>query len=218
MFSDRLPPHAETNRLTRAIAALHARGVPFTDLTASNPTRAGIAYPADLLAPLADPQGLVYEPDPRGLAAARAAVAADHARRGACVDPAHVVLTASTSEAYTWLYKLLCTPGERVLVPRSNYPLFEHLTRLEGVPAVPYNLEYHGPLGKSKGRCWLARPTNAWTLLVEPPNNPIGFVRPGRPNLSNFQSILPKRAFCSLVGKNNGLLTSTLQCFPSPAL
>src|SRR5687767_13938110 len=114
MFSRRLPAHAETNRLTLALAALRARGEQIIDLTESNPTKAELPYPADLLAPLADPRALRYDPDPLGFAGARAAVAADHARRGVTVDPAHVVLTASTSEAYTWLFKLLCDPGARV--------------------------------------------------------------------------------------------------------
>jgi aspartate/methionine/tyrosine aminotransferase len=173
MFSDRLPPHAETNRLTQAIAALRARRAPFTDLTASNPTQAGIPYPGDLLTALADSRALVYEPDPRGLAAARAAVAADHARRGAVVDATHVVLTASTSEAYTWLFKLLCNPGDSVLVPRPSYPLFEHLTRLEGVRAVPYDLEYHGRWEVDVASL-AAAPADARALLVVSPNNPTG--------------------------------------------
>ncbi len=144
MFSDRLPPYADTNRLTRALAALRARGETIVDLTESNPTKVSLPYPPDLLAPLVDPQALRYEPHPLGLATAREAVARDHERRGVTVDPADVVLTASTSEAYTWLFKLLCNPGECVLVPRPSYPLFEHLTRLEGVRAEPYDLEYHG--------------------------------------------------------------------------
>lgn len=172
-LSDRLPLHADTNQLTRALAALRAGGVPVADLTASNPTQAGLPYPGDLLAPLADARALVYEPDPRGLASARAAVAADHARRGAVVDPAHVVLTASTSEAYTWLFKLLCNPGDHVLVPRPSYPLFEHLTRLEGVRAVPYDLEYHGRWEIDLASL-AAAPADTRALLVVSPNNPTG--------------------------------------------
>jgi alanine-synthesizing transaminase len=173
MFSERLPPHAETNRLTRALAARHARGRPVVDLTLSNPTRADLPYPADLLAPLADPQALRYDPHPLGLETARAAIARDHARRGVIVDPAQVVLTASTSEAYTWLFKLLCNPGECVLVPRPSYPLFEHLTRLEGVRAVPYDLEYHGRWEIDPATLADA-PANTRALLVVSPNNPTG--------------------------------------------
>ena len=173
MFSSRLPPHAETNRLTLTLAAMRERGDEIIDLTESNPTKAGLPYPEALLAPLADPRALRYEPHPLGLASARAAVAADQARRGATIDPAHVVLTASTSEAYTWLFKLLCDPGECVLVPRPSYPLFEHLTRLEGVRAAPYDLEYHGRWEIDFGSLSHA-PADARAILVVSPNNPTG--------------------------------------------
>src|SRR5512146_1185097 len=142
MFSRRLPADAEVNALTRAMAALTARGTPYVDLTESNPTRVGLPYPPDLLRPLADERALRYDPQPLGLASAREAVAGEAARRGVLVDPAHVVLTASTSEAYSWIFKLLCDPGDSVLVPRPSYPLFEHLARLEDVRLVPYALDY----------------------------------------------------------------------------
>src|SRR5512132_3633354 len=144
MVSRRLPPHRDVNALSHAIARRRAAGAPLIDLTESNPTRVELRYPMDLLRGLASDAALRYEPFPFGLPAAREAVAADHARRGAAVDPAHVVLAASTSEAYTWLFKLLCDPGDAVLVPRPSYPLFEHLTALEGVRAAPFSLEYHG--------------------------------------------------------------------------
>ena len=173
MFSRRLPPHAETNRLTQALAAARARGAAIVDLTLSNPTAAALPYPHDLLAPLADPRGLRYEPHPFGLLAAREAVAADFARRDATIDPAHIVLTASTSEAYTWLFKLLCNPGECVLVPRPSYPLFEQLTMLEGVRAIPYDLEYHGRWEIDMATV-AAAPDETRALLVVSPNNPTG--------------------------------------------
>ncbi len=173
MFSRRLPPHAETNRLTQALAAARARGAAIVDLTLSNPTAAALPYPHDLLAPLADPRGLRYEPHPFGLRAAREAVAADFARRDATIDPAHIVLTASTSEAYTWLFKLLCNPGECVLVPRPSYPLFEQLTMLEGVRAIPYDLEYHGRWEIDMATV-AAAPEETRALLVVSPNNPTG--------------------------------------------
>ena len=173
MFSRRLPPHAETNRLTQALVAARARGAAIVDLTLSNPTAAALPYPHDLLAPLADPRGLRYEPHPFGLRAAREAVAADFARRDATIDPAHIVLTASTSEAYTWLFKLLCNPGECVLVPRPSYPLFEQLTMLEGVRAIPYDLEYHGRWEIDMATV-AAAPDETRALLVVSPNNPTG--------------------------------------------
>jgi len=174
MFSRRLPPNPAANALSRRLAALRASGDVWIDLTESNPTRAGFEYPADLLESLADGRALVYEPEPCGMPAAREAVALDHARRGARIDPAHVVLTASTSEAYAWLFKLLCSAGENVLVPRPSYPLFEHLTRLEAVEARPYDLEYHGRW-QVHAEVVAARATPATrAVLLVSPNNPTG--------------------------------------------
>ena len=172
-FSDRLPPQASANAIAVEVAALRSAGVPFADLTASDPTTAGLSYPADLLAGLGDPEGLTYQPQPRGRYAARGAVAHDCARRGAFVDPEQVILSASTSEAYSWLFKLLCNPGERVLVPRPSYPLFEHLTRLEGVETSPYDLEYHGRWAIDFARVESA-PADTRAVLVVSPNNPTG--------------------------------------------
>ncbi len=173
MFSRRIPAHDQTNALTSAIGALRAAGTRFVDLTESNPTRAGIAYPGHLLQPLADDRALRYEPQPFGLDSARAAVAADQRRRGAGVEASQVVLTASTSEAYSWLFKLLCDPGAAVLVPRPSYPLFEHLTQLEGIRAEPYGLEYHGRW-EIDFASLAAAPADARAVIVVSPNNPTG--------------------------------------------
>ena len=156
-----------------ALARRREQGAPIVDLTESNPTRAGFAYPHDLLRGLGDPRAMRYEPQPFGLRSARAAVAADHGRRGVVVDPEHVVLTASTSEAYTWLFKLLCDAGDSVLVPRPSYPLFEHLTRLEAVCAAPYDLEYHGRW-EIDFSSLEAAPQNTRAVIVVSPNNPTG--------------------------------------------
>jgi aspartate/methionine/tyrosine aminotransferase len=144
MISSRLPPDLSPNAVSRAVAARRAAGAPLIDLTESNPTRVGISYPPDLLAPLADPAALVYDPQPLGLPTARAAVAREYARQGLAIDPSRIALTSSTSEAYALLFKLFCDPGDRVLVPEPSYPLFDHLTRLEAVETAPYELEYHG--------------------------------------------------------------------------
>ncbi|NOT46101.1 MAG: aminotransferase class I/II-fold pyridoxal phosphate-dependent enzyme [Acidobacteria bacterium] len=173
MLSSRLPPQSGANALTRAVARVRAHGTPVIDLTGSNPTTAGLAYPESFLSGLSDPRALAYEPFPLGLPDARAAVAADQARRGVTVDPAHVVLTASTSEAYSYLFKLLCNPGDAVLGPRPSYPLFEHLTRLEGVRLEPYDLQYHGRWEVDPDR--LARPGDrVRAVLAVAPNNPTG--------------------------------------------
>jgi alanine-synthesizing transaminase len=173
IFSNRLPPRVDANAISAAVAALRQRGIDFVDLTESNPTAAGVPYPPDLLAPLADSRGLSYEPHPFGLLPARQAVADDHGRRGARVDPEAVVLTASTSESYSWLFKLLCGPGETVLAPQPSYPLFEHLTRLEGVELASYPLEYHGrweiDVPSLRGA-----PASTRAVLLVSPNNPTG--------------------------------------------
>lgn len=172
-FSARLPPRVDANAISTAVADLRARDVPFADLTESNPTAVSLAYPADLLAPLADRRALVYDPQPFGLWPARTAIAADCARRGARVDPESVVLAASTSESYSWLFKLLCSPGDAVAAPRPSYPLFEHLTRLEGIDLASYELRYHGRWEIDLDSLRRAPPTTRAVLIVSP-NNPTG--------------------------------------------
>jgi alanine-synthesizing transaminase len=142
-FSSRSDVDLTLNPLAAALARFGDR--PLLDLTLSNPTRASLPYDSGaILSALARPGALVYEPAPFGLASAREAVARDLSAHGPPVDPDRVVLTASTSEAYAFLFKLLCDPGDEVLVPRPSYPLFEHLARLESVEAVPYRLAYDG--------------------------------------------------------------------------
>src|SRR5439155_21341773 len=138
------------------------------------PTHAGFSYPADLLAPLAHPRGLVYAPEPLGLSAARRAVAADFGRRGTAVSPDRLALTSSTSEAYSLLFKLLCAPGDEVLIPRPSYPLFEHLTRLDWVTAVPYDLEYHAGWSIDIDSVERAMTSKTRAVLLVSPNNPTG--------------------------------------------
>jgi len=174
VFSHRVPDQLSANR----IASARAASPPRFDLTLSNPTECGIAYPSGLLAPLADPAGLEYHPHPRGLSAAREAVAREYLRHAVTVDPERVLLTASTSEAYAFLFKLLANPGEAVLVPSPSYPLFEHLARLEGVQAVPYQLDPE--TGWRVDTQALARaPETVRAVVVVHPNNPTGsFVHP----------------------------------------
>ena len=172
-FSNRLPERTDANALSQAVAAMRNDGIGIVDLTESNPTRAGFDYPADLLRALGDPAALTYEPHPLGLRSAREAVAHDCARRGAAVSPDAVVLSASTSESYTWLFKLLCNPGESVVVPQPSYPLFEHLTRLEGLTVSPYDLHYHGRWEIDLDAVAAAPATTRAVLLVSP-NNPTG--------------------------------------------
>jgi alanine-synthesizing transaminase len=175
MFSTRVPSNLTHNALALALRAAKAASRPLIDLTVSNPTRAGFDYPDTLLQSLASAQSLVYEPEPFGLPSAREAVAREYARRGLAVDPERIVLTSSTSEAYSLLFKLLCEPAvDNVLTPTPSYPLFEHLTQLDGVTPVPYALEYEGRWvldGASVENAWTTR-TRA--VLAVSPNNPTG--------------------------------------------
>ena len=178
MFSVRVPG-VGSNRVARVLAAHRARARTLDDLTVSNPTRVRLSYPPSLLQPLADPAGLRYDPAPFGMPAARDAVASHLSDRGISVAPDRVVLTASTSEAYSLLFKLLCDPGDVVLVPQPSYPLFEHLTRLDGVVASPYLLEYHGRWELNVESVERAIEPRARAILFVNPNNPTGsFVRP----------------------------------------
>lgn len=136
MFSRRTAWSAVPNRIAEVLEERRRSGRPVLDLTESNPTQVGLRMPeAEVCAALADGRALRYEPTPFGHAAACAAVAAYH---GGAVPPEHILLTASTSEAYALLFKLLCDPGDRVLVPVPSYPLFEYLAGLENVESVPY--------------------------------------------------------------------------------
>jgi alanine-synthesizing transaminase len=173
-FSARLPNDRSSNRLTRAVQQARAEARPILDLTESNPTRAGFEYPDDLLAPLANARGLLYEPRPFGLLEARQAVARDFARRGIAVAPDRIVLTPSTSEAYSVLFKLLADAGDEVLVPRPSYPLFDHLTRLDLVTPRPYDLEYHGAWSIDVASVERAMTSRTRALLLVSPNNPTG--------------------------------------------
>ena len=179
MFSTRIPANLLPNRLTFAITEARTHGRQIINLTQSNPTCAGFEYPRDLLEQLADPRGLTYAPEPLGLMVARRAVATGYARRGFDVPAERIVLTATTSDAYSLVFKLLCEPGDEVLVPRPSYPLFEHLARLDAVHAVPYDLGCD--VGWSIDLDGIERAFSPRTraVLCVHPNNPTGsFVTP----------------------------------------
>jgi aspartate/methionine/tyrosine aminotransferase len=179
MFASRLRRGSARNRLSVALDQRRAAGSPIVDLTESNPTRAGFDYPPALLEPLARPAALQYAPNALGVPAARTAICADFDRRGVTVAPERIVLTASTSEAYSVLFKLLCDPGDAVLVPRPSYPLVEHLTDLDGVAVEPYALEFHGRWsidldGIRRTLAGSSRKIRAIVLIS--PNNPTGSI------------------------------------------
>ena len=135
-FSSRVPLSLEPRQWARRLAELRAQGRPLIDLTDHNPTTASLDYLSGIPALTAEGP---YEPDPAGLLVAREAVSTYYRDRGITVDPAHVVLTASTSEAYAHAFRLLCDPGEKVLVPRPSYPLFEALALAEGCVVDSYS-------------------------------------------------------------------------------
>ena len=172
MFSARLPGQLEPNRLSRALAHARASGQILLDLTETNPTRVGISYPPALVSALASPGAATYAPEPRGLRSAREAIAKKGP--GRFFDPDHIVLTSSTSEAYSLIFKLLCDPGDGVLVPQPSYPLFELLTRLDAVDAAPYLLEQHGVWSIDRESLMRARTARTRAILVVSPNNPTG--------------------------------------------
>ena len=173
-FARRTSWDRSEGRFTRAVAAARGRGVRLADLTESNPTRAGLFDATPLVAHLGHPRGASYVPDALGHPVAREAVAAYYAERGLGVDPARTVLTASTSEAYGYLFKLLCERGDRILVPAPSYPLFEFLGASEDVTLTHY------PLVREHG--WhidldaLSRSIDDRTraILLVHPNNPTG--------------------------------------------
>ncbi len=173
MLSRRTSWSVELNRIAAAWSECRRSGRPVLDLTETNPTAAGLPMPErEILAALADARLLRYEPTPFGHSAARAAVAAYY---GGAVPSEHVVLTASTSEAYAWLFKLLADPGDRVLVPVPSYPLFGYLAGLENVDTVCY------PFAWEEGGWFLdfasleeRIDSRTRALVVVSPNNPTG--------------------------------------------
>ena len=175
MFSRRVPAALDRTPLAAAVCEWQSAGRPYIDLTRSNPTRVDLQYPDGLLDGLAAAGGYTYEPHPLGLPAAREAVAAEYARRGVRADPAAVVLTASSSESYSFLFKLLCEPGDAVLIPQPSYPLFGYLTDLDGIEGRPYRLS---PSGKG----WSvdvsaiedAMDARVRAVVIVAPNNPTG--------------------------------------------
>jgi len=191
MFSRRTNWKLTPNRFTEAQRELRDAGREVLDLAISNPTQAGLPYDAEsILKSLSNPQAMDYDPQPKGLASAREAVAAYYRERSAAseINPGTVVLTTSTSEGYSYVFRLLCNGGDEVLVPKPSYPLFEFLADLEDVKLVPYPLLYdHG---------WqmdfhsLRQAVNARTraVVVVHPNNPTGsYVSPPEQELlSNF--------------------------------
>lgn len=176
MFSRRLADGwlAGDNRLAAAERRRRESQQPLIDLTVNNPTAVGLPDRGALLAAaLADPAVARYLPEPRGPAEAVAAVAAEQRRQGGHVSPAQVLMTASSSESYAWLLKLLCDPGDVVLVPTPSYPLFDFLAGLEGVKLRRYQLGFAGHWQIDQSSLAAALPGSRAVVIVNP-NNPTG--------------------------------------------
>lgn len=174
MLSSRTRWDLTPNVLSALAAEARRDGRAILDLTETNPTRAGLAAPPAVAELLARPASLAYAPDPCGLPEARAAVSADFARRGHAVGPERIVLTASTSEAYGFLFKLLCDPGDAVAVPRPSYPLFDYLARLEGASVAAYPIRHDGEWHVLAGDVEAALTGRTRAVVVVSPNNPTG--------------------------------------------
>jgi aspartate/methionine/tyrosine aminotransferase len=175
-FSDRTAWNLAENDFAAALHSAKRQGNDLVDLTVSNPTACGFIYPDDLLAPLADPSAALYTPGPFGMEPARAAVAAYYRDHGAEVSIGRICLTTSTSEAYSYLFRLLCDPGDEVLVARPSYPLFDFIARLDNVILREYPLLYdphHGWLIDLHALEAAITPRTRAIILVHP-NNPTG--------------------------------------------
>jgi alanine-synthesizing transaminase len=174
MFSSRFRWDFQPNRLTRALEQKRRDGVEVLDLTESNPTRAGLRYPPEILDAFRDQRLLRYEPSPAGMREAREAVARYYFKRGIAVEPERILLTASTSEAYAYLFKLLTDPGDQVLVPRPSYPLFEFLATMESVEVRSYPLRYHGQWAIDMDALISVLTDRTRAIILVNPNNPTG--------------------------------------------
>ncbi len=174
MFSSRFHWDFRANRITELLNEKRREGARILDLTESNPTHAGLNYPAEIVSAFADPRMLAYEPSPAGMSEARETVAAYYRARGHDVAPERILLTASTSEAYAYLFKLLADPGDHVLVPRPSYPLFEFLANMESVEAHQYPLRYHGGWGIDMHSLAESISDRTRAVVLVNPNNPTG--------------------------------------------
>lgn len=190
MFSNRTNWKLTRNRLTETLEDVRSSGARVIDLTISNPTRVGLLYAdALILQALASPYAVDYDPQPQGLRTAREAVAAYYRdEHDVSFDPERLVLTTSTSEGYSFVFRLLCNPGDELLVPKPSYPLFEFLADLETVTLVPYPLIYDHGWQMDFPSLQKAVTKRTRGVVVVHPNNPTGsYVHPQeRESLNRF--------------------------------
>ncbi len=175
MFAKRTNWNLTLNRLSEALAAHRAAGKPLLDLTVSNPTECGFEYDSSgILNALSNPASLSYEPNPRGLESARRAVAGYYADRGENVPLEDIFLTTSTSEAYSYVFRTLCDPGDELLIPSPSYPLFDFLADVQDVKLVRYPLLYDHGWQIDFHALEQAITSRTRGVIVVHPNNPTG--------------------------------------------
>jgi alanine-synthesizing transaminase len=192
MFARRTEWNLKPNRFSAALDQAKRSGKKLLDLTASNPTEVGLEYDqAGILRALSRPESLRYEPEPRGLLSAREAVAGYYAERRAKVSPEQIILTTSTSEAYSFLFRLLCDPGDEVLVASPSYPLFDLLAGIQDVKLAPYPLFHDHGWHIDLHALESAVTARTRAVLVVHPNNPTG----------SFVSETERLALLKLCGK-----------------
>src|SRR5438309_5990681 len=193
MFAKRTNWNLTPNRLSEALAAHRAAGKPLLDLTVSNPTECGFeSDSAAILDALRNPAALSYEPNPRGLESARRAVAGYYADRGDDVAVEDIILTTSTSEAYSYIFRTLCDPGDELLIPSPSYPLFDFLADIQDVSLVRYPLLYDHGWQIDFHALEKAITSRARGIIVVNPNNPTGhFVK--RAEIAKLNSICSAR-------------------------
>jgi alanine-synthesizing transaminase len=189
MFAKRTNWKLTPNRFTEAQRELRAAGREVLDLTVSNPTRAGLHYDGESIrSSLSAPEAMDYDAQPKGLVSAREAVAAYYSQQPGkfVVDPESLVLTTSTSEGYSYIFRLLCNPNDEVLVPKPSYPLFEFLADLQDVTLVPYPMIYDHGWQIDFPSLYQAVNHRTRAVVVVHPNNPTGsYVSEGERNLLN---------------------------------
>ncbi len=192
MFSSKTDWNLTPNSLSVLLAEKHKRGEPVTDLTESNPTRCGFSYNPELFQGVSTNRSFLYEPDPHGLLSARESIAEHYRRSGFSLNPSNIFLTASTSEGYSHLFRLLCNPGDSVLVPKPSYPLFDYLCALNDVEVHDYRLRYDDEWHIDIDSIIDGIDSSTRALLLVNPNNPTG----------SFVKTPERRKILDLVGRH----------------
>lgn len=193
-FSRRTSFETEPNPLSRLIEMLRHDGTPICDLTVSNPTQCGFNYlNSDILKPFQDAANLKYDPNPRGLETAREAIAHYYAAKGIKILPSRIFITASTSEAYSFIFRLLFEPGDALLAPQPSYPLLDYLAALNDVRVERYELNPAKQWQINLEGHYTLKNVEAKGLLIVNPNNPTG-------NFVHQQELAEINIFCKKRG------------------